>query len=175
MKRYQKIIFICMALIIVVLGVFLIIERNELKEKCTSNNAITPNDENKNAEELNYDCSFTQTWKVYNLLENYTGHHPDVSYVILEKFQTTIPYSHIIPSNLKSKLEQGKYYEFTYHIKGKGNINDINDITDKIIPEDNVKTSQSNLIVTLSIKETDKLGLEQLQEPICSGTPITNE
>ena len=169
MKRYQKIIFICMALIIVVLGVFLIIERNELKEKCTSNNAITPNDENKNAEELNYDCSFTQTWKVYNLLENYTGHHPDVSYVILEKFQTTIPYSHIIPSNLKSKLEQGKYYEFTY------NINDINDITDKIIPEDNVKTSQSNLIVTLSIKETDKLGLEQLQEPICSGTLITNE
>ena len=45
-----KIIFICMALIIVVLGVFLIIERNELKEKCTSNNAITPNDENKNAD-----------------------------------------------------------------------------------------------------------------------------
>lgn len=85
MKKYQKIIFICMALIIVVLGVFLIIERNELKEKCTSNNAITPNDVNKNAEELNYDCSFTQTWKVYNLLENYTGHHPDVSYVILEK------------------------------------------------------------------------------------------
>ena len=164
-----------MALIIVVLGVFLIIERNELKEKCTSNNAITPNVENKNAEELNYDCSFTQTWKVYNLLENYTGHHPDVSYVILEKFQTTIPYSHIIPSNLKSKLEQGKYYEFTYYIKGKGNINDINDIADKIIPENNAKTSQSNLIVTLSIKETDKLGLKQLQEPIYSGTPITNE
>ena len=164
-----------MALIIVVLGVFLIIERNELKEKCTSNNAITPNVENKNAEELNYDCSFTQTWKVYNLLENYTGHHPDVSYVILEKFQTTIPYSHIIPSNLKSKLEQGKYYEFTYYIKGKGNINDINNIADKIIPENNAKTSQSNLIVTLSIKETDKLGLEQLQEPIYSGTPITNE
>ena len=70
MKKYQKIIFICMALIIVVLGVFLIIERNELKEKCTNNSVITPNDENKNAEELNYDCSFTQTWKVYNLLEN---------------------------------------------------------------------------------------------------------
>ena len=33
MKKYQKIIFICMALIIVVLGVFLIIERNELKRK----------------------------------------------------------------------------------------------------------------------------------------------
>jgi len=175
MKKYQKIIFICMTLIIVALGVFLIIERNELKDKCTNNSVITPNNKNKNTEELNYDCSFTQTWKVYNLLGDYIGHHPDVSYVILEKFQTTIPYSHIIPSNLKSKLEQGKYYEFTYHIKGKGNINDINDITDKIIPEGNVKTNQSNLIVTLSIKETDKEGLEQFQEPICSGTHITNE
>ena len=43
------------------------------------------------------------------------------------------------------------------------------------MPEDNAKKSQSDLIVTLSIKETDKLGLEQLQEPICSGAPITNE
>ncbi len=33
MKNIKKIIFICMALIIVVLGVFLIIERNELKRK----------------------------------------------------------------------------------------------------------------------------------------------
>ena len=167
MKRYQKIIFICMALIIVVLGVFLIIERNELKEKCTSNNAITPNDENKNAEELNYDCSFTQTWKVYNLLENYTGHHPDVSYVILEKFQTTIPYSHIIPSNLKSKLEQGKYYEFTYTIEGKGYIEDFDDVIKNINPENVQLEDQNRIKVNLSIKETDKIGLDQLQEPIC--------
>ena len=175
MKAYHKSIFICMFLIIIILSVILIVEKKEFKEKCASNGNSISNAENNDTKQLEYDCSFTQTWKVYNLLENYTGHHPDVSYVILEKFQTTIPYSHIIPSNLKSKLEQGKYYEFTYHIKGKGNINDINDITDKIIPEDNVKTNQSNLIVTLSIKETDKLGLEQLQEPICSGTPITNE
>ena len=167
MKKYQKIIFICMALIIVVLGVFLIIERNELKEKCTNNSVITPNDENKNAEELNYDCSFTQTWKVYNLLENYTGHHPDVSYVILEKFQTTIPYSHIIPSNLKSKLEQGKYYEFTYTIQGKGYIEDFDDVIKNINPENVQLEDQNRIKVNLSIKETDKIGLDQLQEPIC--------
>ena len=175
MKKYQKIIFICMALIIVVLGVFLIIERNELKEKCTSNNAITPNDVNKNAEELNYDCSFTQTWRVYDMLEDFVGHHPDMSYVILERFQTFIPYSHKIPSNLKSQLERGKYYEFTYHIKGKGFIDDIDDVVEKLIPEGNVETSQNKLIVTLRINETDKLGMDQLQEPICQGNTITND
>ena len=107
-----------MFLIIIILSVFLIVEKKEFKEKCASNRNSISNAENNDTKQLEYDCSFTQTWKVYNLLENYTGHHPDVSYVILEKFQTTIPYSHIIPSNLKSKLEQGKYYEFTYHIKG---------------------------------------------------------
>ena len=65
--------------------------------------------------------------QVYDMLEDFVGHHPDMSYVILERFQTFIPYSHKIPSNLKSQLERGKYYEFTYHIKGKGFIDDIDD------------------------------------------------
>lgn len=175
MKAYHKIIFICMFLIIIILSVFLIVEKKEFKEKCASNRNSISNAENNDTKQLEYDCSFTQTWRVYNLLEDFVGHHPDMSYVILERFQTFIPYSHKIPSNLKSQLERGKYYEFTYHIKGKGFIDDIDDVVEKLIPEDNVETSQNKLIVTLRINETDKLGMDQLQEPICQGNTITND
>mgnify|MGYP001045369819 FL=1 len=175
MKAYHKIIFICMFLIIIILSVFLIVEKKEFKEKCASNGNSISNAENNDTKQLEYDCSFTQTWRVYDLLEDFVGHHPDMSYVILERFQTFIPYSHKIPSNLKSQLERGKYYEFTYHIKGKGFIDDIDDVVEKLIPEGNVETSQNKLIVTLRINETDKLGMDQLQEPICQGNTITND
>ena len=175
MKAYLKIIFICMFLIIIILSVFLIVEKKEFKEKCASNRNSISNAENNDTKQLEYDCSFTQTWRVYDMLEDFVGHHPDMSYVILERFQTFIPYSHKIPSNLKSQLERGKYYEFTYHIKGKGFIDDIDDVVEKLIPEGNVETSQNKLIVTLRINETDKLGMDQLQEPICQGNTITND
>ena len=164
-----------MFLIIIILSVFLIVEKKEFKEKCASNRNSISNAENNDTKQLEYDCSFTQTWRVYDLLEDFVGHHPDMSYVILERFQTFIPYSHKIPSNLKSQLERGKYYEFTYHIKGKGFIDDIDDLVEKLIPEGNVETSQNKLIVTLRINETDKLGMDQLQEPICQGNTITND
>ena len=175
MKAYHKIIFICMFLIIIILSVFLIVEKKEFKEKCASNRNSISNAENNDTKQLEYDCSFTQTWRVYDMLEDFVGHHPDMSYVILERFQTFIPYSHKIPSNLKSQLERGKYYEFTYHIKGKVFIDDIDDVVEKLIPEGNVETSQNKLIVTLRINETDKLGMDQLQEPICQGNTITND
>ena len=175
MKAYHKIIFICMFLIIIILSVFLIVEKKEIKEKSASNRNSISNAENNDTKQLEYDCSFTQTWRVYDMLEDFVGHHPDMSYVILERFQTFIPYSHKIPSNLKSQLERGKYYEFTYHIKGKGFIDDIDDVVEKLIPEGNVETSQNKLIVTLRINETDKLGMDQLQEPICQGNTITND
>lgn len=164
-----------MFLIIIISSVFLIVEKKEFKEKCASNRNSISNAENNDTKQLEYDCSFTQTWRVYDMLEDFVGHHPDMSYVILERFQTFIPYSHKIPSNLKSQLERGKYYEFTYHIKGKGFIDDIDDVVEKLIPEGNVETSQNKLIVTLRINETDKLGMDQLQEPICQGNTITND
>ena len=51
----------------------------------------------------------------------------------------------------------------------------IDDVVEKLIPEGNVETSQNKLIVTLRINEADKLGMDQLQEPICQGNTITND
>ena len=85
----------------------------------------------------------------------------------MDKFQFFEPYSHIIPSNLKAKLEVGKYYEFTYTIQGKGYIEDFDDVIKNINPENVQLEDQNRIKVNLSIKETDKIGLDQLQEPIC--------
>ena len=77
-------------------------------------------------------------------------------------------YSHIITSELKKKLEVNKYYEFTYTLKGTTN-NKINNIDDVLsyFSFNNAIRSDNRLKVLLEVKETDKLGMEQIQEDIC--------
>ena len=118
--------------------------------------------------EVYYDCSFTQTYRVVDLLDGYVAEVPEMSYVILDKFQMHGAYAHIISSEQKKKLEVNKYYEFTYYLKGttKDKINDINDVLSYSSFNNQIK-SDNSLSVLLEIKETDKLGMEQIQEDIC--------
>ena len=120
--------------------------------------------------EVYYDCSFTQTYRVVDLLDGYIAEVPEMSYVILDKFQIHGAYAHIISSEQKKKLEVNKYYEFTYYLKGttKDKINDINDVLSHSSFNNQIK-SDNSLSVLLEIKETDKLGMEQIQEDICIG------
>lgn len=120
--------------------------------------------------EVYYDCSFTQTYRVVDLLDGYVAEVPEMSYVILDKFQMHGAYAHKISSDQKKKLEVNKYYEFTYYLKGttKDKINDINDVL-KYSSFNNQIKSDNSLSVLLEIKETDKLGMEQIQEDICIG------
>lgn len=120
--------------------------------------------------EVYYDCSFTQTYRVVDLLDGYIAEVPEMSYVILDKFQMHGAYAHIISSEQKKKLEVNKYYEFTYYLKGttKDKINDINDVLSYSSFNNQIK-SDNSLSVLLEIKETDKLGMEQIQEDICIG------
>lgn len=127
-------------------------------------------DNNNIDKEVYYDCSFTQTYRVVDLLDGYIAEVPEMSYVILDKFQMHGAYAHIISSEQKKKLEVNKYYEFTYYLKGttKDKINDINDVL-KYSSFNNQIKSDNSLSVLLEIKETDKLGMEQIQEDICIG------
>ena len=120
--------------------------------------------------EVYYDCSFTQTYRVVDLLDGYVAEVPEMSYVILDKFQMHGAYAHKISSDQKKKLEVNKYYEFTYYLKGttKNKINDINDVLSYSSFNNQIK-SDNSLSVLLEIKETDKLGMEQIQEDICIG------
>ena len=120
--------------------------------------------------EVYYDCSFTQTYRVVDLLDGYIAEVPEMSYVILDKFQMHGAYAHIISSEQKKKLEVNKYYEFTYYLKGttKDKINNINDVLSHSSFNNQIK-SDNSLSVLLEIKETNKLGMEQIQEDICIG------
>ena len=117
-------------------------------------------DETKGKE---YDCSFTRTYRVANLLEGYIAEVPEWSFVALDQFQNHGIFAAKIPSNLKTELEENKYYEFTYTIKGNGIIKTMEDINSHLVLDD----SNAELKVTLNVKETDKQGLEQIQDNIC--------
>lgn len=132
--------------------------------------AVKVKDNNNIDKEVYYDCSFTQTYRVVDLLDGYIAEVPEMSYVILDKFQIHGAYAHIISSEQKKKLEVNKYYEFTYYLKGttKDKLNDINDVL-KYSTFNNQIKSDNSLSVLLEIKETDKLGMGQIQEDICIG------
>ena len=139
-----------------------------MTKKCSGCGVLLQNDNID--KEVYYDCSFTQTYRVVDLLDGYVAEVPEMSYVILDKFQIHGAYAHIISSEQKKKLEVNKYYEFTYYLKGttKDKINDINDVLSYSSFNNQIK-SDNSLSVLLEIKETDKLGMEQIQENICIG------
>ena len=111
-----------------------------------------------------YNCQFTVTYRIVNLLDNYIAEVPEYSSIVVDKFQMHDPIAFRIPTKLKANLEINKYYEFTYHITGTGKIEDIYDVNNHIYIN---HLNNGNLSVTLSIKETNKNGLEQIQENIC--------
>ena len=139
-------------------------EDNDVSEKPISNSS--DNEEEK--KEKNYDCSFTRTYRVVDLLEGYVAEVPEESYVVLDAFLDHGAFTHRISSELKKKLEVNKYYEFTYTLKGTTN-NKINNIDDVLsyFSFNNAIRSDNRLKVLLEVKETDKLGMGQIQEDIC--------
>lgn len=122
----------------------------------------------KSEEEKYYDCSFTRTYRVVDLLDGYIAEVPEESYIVLDAFQTHSAFTHKISSEAKKNLEVNKYYEFTYYLKGRGIINDIEDVKNSISALNSIK-SDNSLKVLLEVKETNKEGLEQVQENICEG------
>lgn len=158
MKKNKLFIVILIAIIVIcILTTQNLLLNNKLKEYKSANATSQPLIQNT---VNSYDCEFTVTYRVVSLLEDYIYEIPEYSYIVVDKFQQNNPITHYISTELKNNLEVNKYYEFTYHIKGTGNINSIYDVINSI-------DSNSTLNVSLSIKKTDKLGLEQIQENIC--------
>lgn len=159
MKKSNKVIIVILSIIIICL-VWGLIYLNKYYKKQLDYIFYTNVDETKGNE---YDCSFTKTYRVVNLLEGYIAEVPEWSFVALDQFQNHGIFAAKIPSNLKTGLEENKYYEFTYTIKGNGIIKTMEDINTYLVLDD----SNAEFKITLDIKETDKQGLEQIQENIC--------
>ena len=171
MNKDKRLLLICIVVILGLMGcnIYLQYENDKLtKEKDNVKEEVTDN--TTNTKEVYYDCSFTKTYRVVDLLDGYIAEVPEMSYVVVDQYLTHSAYSHIITSELKKKLEVNKYYEFTYYLKGttKDKINDINDVLSYSSFNNQIK-SDNSLNVLLEIKETDKLGMEQIQEDICMG------
>lgn len=172
MKKNLLIILISIfTLLSVGLGVYCI-KLNARIEELKSNSKITDNNEQNNidTEQILLDCSFTRTYKIIHLLDEYKAAGPDYSFVVVDQFQFFEPVVHGLPAKLKENLKVGENYEFTYHLKGKMDTSkdlDMDDINDMIVLE---HPGNDNLTATLQIKKTDKLGLGQIQEPICKTT-----
>lgn len=120
----------------------------------------------RNTQERINECSFTKTYRVDNLWTvDLKEETPGMSYVILNQFQNEDKLTAVIPTELRDKLQENKYYEFTYTIEGKEKIiRTMEDINDYFISNDNT----SDFKITLTIEETNKKGLEQLNENICN-------
>lgn len=128
----------------------------------TNNNLTENNQENK---QHTYDCTFTMTYRVVDMLEGYIAEVPEYSYIVVDQFQSHGAIAHYIPTELKNNLEINHNYEINYHIKGTGIINNIYDVINTISSK---HTNNDNLSTTITIKETDKKGLEQTNENICN-------
>lgn len=157
----KSIIIISILSVIIIALLFSIVYQHKKNNKPV-NNVINDNNYIEHYEEdKQYDCKFTRTYRVVNLLDNYIAEVPEWSYVILDQYQRHIAISHKIPTELKKQLITNKYYEFTYTIKNTGKIETIEDINEYLVLDNDT------IGIKLEIKETDKTGLEQIQEDIC--------
>ena len=168
MKLNNRLIIVLIVIIIGLLGcnIYLVMQNKSVNTNKESNEIVK--EENNNSEEKYYDCSFTRTYRVVDLLDNYVVEVPEMSYIVLDAFQSHSAFTHKIGPETKKNLEVNKYYEFTYYLKGIGIVNDMNDVIDKISFVNSIKNDNS-LKVLLEVKETEKIGLEQVQDSICMG------
>lgn len=169
MNNDRRLLLVCIVVIIGLIGCNIYLDNQNHKLQNDNENS---NKESNTTKELEYDCSFTRTYHIVNLLDNYIAEVPELSYLVLDSYQSHGAFTHIIPTRLKKELTEDKYYEFTYTIKGTGIINDISDVLSYISATE--LANQSNrenpkLQVSLEIRETDKQGMGQIQEPICKG------
>ncbi len=102
-------------------------------------------EEEKNEKE----CTFIRTYIVKDILD-FQIEGEDSKYVILDQFQINEPFLVKLKNNQVSKLEQNKFFEFTFTGSTKH------------------RKSEQNFIFKnyklTTIKSTNKIGLEQIQE-----------
>ena len=171
MKNNKILNSVILLIVLVLFGIYIYYLNNEIAEykdriKILENKYNNSFEESKN-NNYEYDCTFTETYRIVNTLDNYIAEIPELSYIIVDKFQSHSAYSYQIPTNLKKEIEVNKYYEFTYHLKGTGIINNMDDVYSYMIKTATENISEPEMKVTLTIKETDKEGLAQINEPIC--------
>lgn len=97
-----------------------------------------------------YTCTFIRTYKVEYILPS---NSEDFLYLTIRAFQDEEVQTVKVSKSLLPEIEQGKYYEFEFKP------------LEKIEQDTILNIYQKSKII--SIEETDKIGLEQIQDKIC--------
>lgn len=175
-KKYIGIIFVVIVVLICFICYFYYSNdkikgyKNEIKRLNSLINNYTEIKQNDLELSRNYNCSFTKTHRIIEIIDYYFA-LDGVSYALVDDFQSYQPYIVIIPKNIEKKLEKNKYYEFKYTLTGNGIVRGFDDINSYLIGSlfnnYNGNSSSGTIYVNLEIKESNKKGLEQIQENIC--------
>ena len=97
------------------------------------------------------------------------GEVPESKFILVDHFQSHYPEVLQIPNTMKTLLKENKNYEFTYTISMNNNYQSESEILNELVGDiinqnQEIKTNNN---VNLVIKETDKVGLGQINEDIC--------
>lgn len=87
MNKDKRLLLICIVVILGLMGcnIYLQYENDKLtKEKDNVKEEVTDN--TTNTKEVYYDCSFTKTYRVVDLLDGYIAEVPEMSYVVVDQY-----------------------------------------------------------------------------------------
>ncbi|MDD2180895.1 MAG: hypothetical protein PHW32_00835 [Bacilli bacterium] len=96
------------------------------------------------------ECDFTRTYHIIDIM-NYQTSDNASKFIILDQFQAVNPFIVNLPEDQVAKVTKGKTYEFTFRGDKKYQKSEYNELFKKF---------ELN-----NIKETDRVGLNQLQDP----------
>ncbi len=172
MKKQIKIIIILSMIAIFIIGMIIgsfIINKKEANKLVEE---IKQPEPEVVEEKYVYDCSFTQSFRIIELMDDYASNDGVHNYVVVDRAQEHIPMTALVNETDKSTLKEVKFYNFTYTIKGTSStvLDDINKIINSIDQE--IDNGKDKYKITLEITESDPT---QRSENICKYSKIIKE
>lgn len=160
---------IILAFLVVLLSSFIIYDKVLKKEEKDNTNDIVDEYDNDSFLSSDGTCIFMRSHHVVDLLENYVGEVPESTLILVDHFQSHYPVVLEIPNDKRDILEINKNYEFIYTIPKNNDFTSEDEILSllvgNLINSNNGNKEESN--VSLTIRESEKAGLELINEEIC--------
>lgn len=174
--KYYKYIVIFLSILVLLLRGYIIYMKSTislLNDDINNNSSIDSGNNNidSNNKVLDYNCSFTKTFRFIQKVD-YETYVDGTTYIVGDIYQSYEPLLLIVDNDTAGKMERNKYYEFTYTLKGKmreTEIDEMNKINALVKTTYDKEHGVGSNKAYLEVKETDKIGLSQTQESICKG------
>ena len=121
-KKYQ-ITTIILSVVTILLSGYIVTDKLIAKEPSEANSTSNVDNPESMEDKISSDeiCSFTKTHHIIDLLEDYQGEVPEMTFILVDHFQNHYPIVLGMPNTLKKELKENKYYEFTYTVPKNNN------------------------------------------------------